>query len=133
MNKELIEALDMLNNIKYWDTCPQEYKDRIEALQKAKQQPTKNAEEFYKEWTSICRVYPKEITFCHTQEEMIQFAEEYSNQRKWISVEDKKQLLIDYSKWLQLNGYEPYSSDFAEAFLIENDIKPQPPVTNDKQ
>jgi hypothetical protein len=37
-NKELEikikEAMSMLLNIAYWDTCPQDYKDRIKLLKK---------------------------------------------------------------------------------------------------
>lgn len=28
------EAMDMLLNIAYWDTCPDDYKDRIKLLEK---------------------------------------------------------------------------------------------------
>lgn len=162
MNKENIsDIIDLVNEQR--DSCGMITREDLiqeinQKLQKAKEQPTKNAEEFYKEWTSICRVYPKKITFCHTKEEMIQFAEEYSNQSKneiqqrdltiqelseqliesnqskWISVED---ILIQYTDSLRdyihesgnnLSNDERESKEFVQIFL-----KSQPPVNNANQ
>ena len=39
-NEELKrELLEMLNNVYFWDTCPQEYKDRIDAINESLTKP----------------------------------------------------------------------------------------------
>jgi hypothetical protein len=32
LRTQLTEAMSMLNNVWYWEECPQDYKDRIEQL-----------------------------------------------------------------------------------------------------
>ncbi len=34
---KVLEAMDILDNVKYWDTCPQDMKDKIEQLQTYKE------------------------------------------------------------------------------------------------
>ena len=34
---EIKEAMDMLDNVSYWEGCPDDYKERIEKLTEAKQ------------------------------------------------------------------------------------------------
>jgi len=90
-DEEMSYIIDLVNEQR--DSCGMiAREDLIEAinekLQKAKEEQPKDVEEFYKKWSSDCRILPKEHEAIHSHEDLLRFAKDFANSRKEVTDEE---------------------------------------------
>jgi len=109
MNKELIEFLGKVKVHTHGDYALnylyQGADLHIRNLQKAKEEQPKDVEEFYKKWSSDCRILPKEHEAIHSHEDLLRFAKDFANSRNEVT-EEEKALNFLYREYLDYGlGY----------------------------
>jgi len=95
MNNELIEKEITILKKRFAEAHPM-FKNEIgkeintlkKILQKAKEEQPKDVEEFYKKWSSDCRILPKEHEAIHSHEDLLRFAKDFANSRKEVTDEE---------------------------------------------
>ena len=82
------------------------------------------AEEYFKEWSSICRLYiTKDNPTIHSHTTLLQFAEDFHKPQTLKEHSDKLTLLKNYSEFLEKNGYLDTDWRYEKPYAINEYLK----------